>query len=160
MLSISYKKRKKLRLIHGRDVCEKRLLRNYCMFVTLVSFCVYLTKFRLKIDMKRKAFTKFFLVQKGKIIYSFLLFYDTQGLFFHVWFLVLLVSTFLWIFKFQIMPSNSFYHVTKNQFEQFAEEYDFWSIHLFSTSIVENTVKRNCYICWMLCLILIGPSKL
>ena len=44
------------------------------MFVTLVFFYFYLTKFEPNLDMKMKAFTTFFLVQKGNIIYSFLFF--------------------------------------------------------------------------------------
>ena len=50
---------------------------TYCMFVTLVSFCFYLTKFEPNLDMKTKAFKTFFLVQKSNIIYSLLFFYDT-----------------------------------------------------------------------------------
>ena len=52
----------------------RKLLRTYCMFVTLVFFYFYLTKFEPNLDMKMKAFTTFFLVQKGNIIYSFLFF--------------------------------------------------------------------------------------
>ena len=44
------------------------------MFVTLVSFYFYLTKFEPNLDMKTKAFTTFFLVQKSKIIYRFIIF--------------------------------------------------------------------------------------
>ena len=45
------------------------------MFVTLVSFYFYLTKFEPDLDMKTKAITSFFLVQKSNT-YSFLFFYD------------------------------------------------------------------------------------
>ena len=47
------------------------------MFVKLVSFYFYLTKFEPNLDMKMKAFTTFFLVKKGNMIYSILFFYDT-----------------------------------------------------------------------------------
>ena len=49
------------------------------MFVTLVPFYFYLTKFESNLDMKMKAFTTFFLVQKGNIIYSFLFFMILKG---------------------------------------------------------------------------------
>ena len=50
---------------------RRKLLRTYYMFVTLVPFYFYLTKFEPIQDMKTKAFTTFFLVQKSNIIYSF-----------------------------------------------------------------------------------------
>ena len=39
---------------------RRKLLRTYCVFVTLVSLYFYLTKFEPKLDMKTKAFTAFF----------------------------------------------------------------------------------------------------
>ena len=45
------------------------------MFVKLVSFYFYLTKFKPNLDMKTETFTRFFLVQKSNVIYS-LLFHD------------------------------------------------------------------------------------
>ena len=45
------------------------------MFVALVSY-FYFTKFEPNLDMKTKASTSFFLVEKSNIIYSFLFFYD------------------------------------------------------------------------------------
>ena len=41
-----------------------KLLRTYCMFVTLLSFYFYLTKFEPNLDMKMKAFRTFFLSSK------------------------------------------------------------------------------------------------
>ena len=54
---------------------KRKLLKTYCMFVTLVYIFFYLIKFEPKLDMKMEAFATFFLVQKGNIIYSFLSFY-------------------------------------------------------------------------------------
>ena len=48
----------------------------------LVSFYFYVTKFEPNLDMKIKAFTTFFLVQKSNIIYSFLFFMMLMGHFF------------------------------------------------------------------------------
>ena len=56
---------------------RRKLLRAYCIFVTLVSFYFYLTKFEPKLDMKMEAFKTFFLVQKSNVIYSFFFFNDT-----------------------------------------------------------------------------------
>ena len=44
---------------------RRKLLRTYCMFVTLVSFYFYLTKFEPNLDMKMKTFTTYFLVKKS-----------------------------------------------------------------------------------------------
>ena len=46
---------------------RRKLLRTYCMFVTLVSFYFYSTKFEPNLDMEMKAFTTFFLVQESNI---------------------------------------------------------------------------------------------
>ena len=105
------------------------------------------------VDMKLKAFT-FFLVQNSNIIYSFLFFYYTSGSLFHFWFLVLLVSvTFLWILMPQVIPSNSFYHVTKNHVHNFSnlsniyiKDYHFWSMYLGSTSITKLLWKKWLYL--------------
>ena len=47
---------------------RRKLLRIYFMFVTLVSFYLYLTKLEPNLDMKTKAFKTFFLVPKSNII--------------------------------------------------------------------------------------------
>ena len=56
---------------------RRKLRRIDFMFVTLVSFYLYLTKLEPNLDMKTKVFKTFFLVPKINIIYSFLFFYDT-----------------------------------------------------------------------------------
>ena len=56
---------------------RRELLRTYNIFVTLVSFYFYLTKFDANLDIKAKAFKTFSLVQKNNIIYSFSFVYNT-----------------------------------------------------------------------------------
>ena len=55
---------------------RRKLLRTYCRFVTLVSFCFYLTKFEPNIDIIPEAFQTFSLVQTSNIIYNSLFVYD------------------------------------------------------------------------------------
>ena len=74
-----------------------KLLRTCCIFVTPGSFYFCLTRFGPNVDMKTKAFKKLDLVQKRKIIYSFL------------YFIILYVTS-----PFLILHPTSIHHISVN----------------------------------------------